>query len=959
MKPFLPMMLITSCSNLLFSQTSLSLQIKEFTLSNGLTVWLNEDHSQPKVLGAVLVKAGAKDSPNTGIPHYFEHIMFKGTEKIGTINYAEEKVFLESIEAKYDELARTKNEQKRTLIQQSINELSIRAAEYVIPNEFDRLISRYGGTRLNAGTSYDYTVYYNTFSPQYMAQWAEINSERLIDPVFRLFQSELETVYEEKNMYSDAVGSQAIEKLTERYFFPHPYAYPIIGSTENLKNPRLSEMRKFFEEYYVASNMGLILCGDFRKEEVLPVLEKTFARIRPGEAPKKEAVTLPPFKGREKVVVKAPIPMVKIMGLGFRGVPADHEDQIALNIAVGLLNNSNGTGYLDKLVVDREVMSTMALNENLNEAGLLGVLIVPKLSQPYARAEKLAWEAINRVKAGDFSDETFQSLKLELKREYASGLEDISSRAQVMMRVFSQGKSWNEYIDNIAGIEALSKEDIVAVTRKYFSGNYLYVTKKTGKYPRKNLPKPPYKPVTPENKDASSAFAKQLEAMPVKRMEPRFIDFGKDAERISLSPLAALYVTPNPVNDIFTLTLSYGTGALERPELTHLAGYLSYIGTESMPFDVFRNHLQVIGSTLSFEVTDADFQVKITGFDNHFRETLELVSGFLTSPLADESKMNRITDEIKVMEKTLFKSSENMGLVLMEKVKYGNQSRFLTRWPLPKVKKLKGRKLLDFFAEVQQVECDLHYCGTLSPAEVSAQLTELLPLDKIERKSLSPIYREPVKYNKPAVFFFDMPDLAQSIVYSYIRGEHAGDVFSRNASKLFNGYFGGDMSSLMFQEIREFRSFAYRVNAQYYLPPFNRSGKPGEFVTMLSTQSDKTLDAITLLDSLLRYMPVRPDKIEALKQSIFNQVNNEFASFRKLSSKIAAFRREGHESDPNKTYLDDLHTMGMDDILHFYEANVKGNPIIYAIVGSSKRIDMKQLSAWGNVVKVKKKDIYR
>lgn len=267
---------------MLVQQVQKNLQVKEHRLSNGLTVWLNEDHTQPKVFGAVLVKAGAKDSPNTGIAHYFEHIMFKGTDKIGTVDYEAEKVYLDSIAIKYDELAITQEPKKRLEIQKEINELSIKVADYMIPNEFNRLISRYGGTQLNAGTSYDYTVYMNTFSPQYFAQWAELNSERLINPVFRMFQSGLETVYEEKNMYHDFIGRDAVDKLMERYFLPHPYAYPILGSTENLKNPRLTEMKRFFEEYYVASNMGLILSGDFETDEVLPILEKTFSRVRQG-----------------------------------------------------------------------------------------------------------------------------------------------------------------------------------------------------------------------------------------------------------------------------------------------------------------------------------------------------------------------------------------------------------------------------------------------------------------------------------------------------------------------------------------------------------------------------------------------------------------------------------------------------------------------------------------------------
>ena len=602
------MMLFASCSNLFAAQNTKALEVKEHKLKNGLTVWLNEDHSQPKVFGAVVVKAGAKDCPDTGIAHYFEHMMFKGTDKIGTVDYDAEKTLLDSIALKYDELAATEDEAARSQIQKEINELSIRSSDYVIPNEFNRLISKYGGSGLNAATSYDATIYFNTFSPQYMSQWAEINSERLLNPVFRLFQSELETVYEEKNMYGDFIGGPVMDRLLARYFAPHPYAYPIIGSTKNLKNPRLTEMRKFFEEYYVASNMGLILSGDFDTEAVLPVLEKTFSRIRPGEAPKHDIVALPPFKGKEKMKIKFPVPLVKAMGMGFRGVPANHEDQVALAVAVNMLNNANGTGFLDKLMVDRKIMASMAMNESMNEAGILAVAVIPKLMfQTYGGAEKLVWKEINRVKEGDFSDEIFNSLKQEQRRQYASNLENIDSRARIMMSLYSQGKSWEDYLQEVSGIDALTKEDVVRVARKYFSENYLCVTKTTGKYPKDNLTKPDFSPIVPKNSEASSEYAKQLEQLPVQEVKPRFIDFQKDVETVSLTPLATLYATANPVTDIFTLNLVYQVGTLEQPKLMHLANYLQFLGTDSLSFHEFRTRLQVLGSTISFDATDKQF----------------------------------------------------------------------------------------------------------------------------------------------------------------------------------------------------------------------------------------------------------------------------------------------------------------------------------------------------------------
>lgn len=900
-------MVFACCSYQSQAEDLNALKVKEYRLENGLTVWLNEDHSQPKVFGAVVVKAGAKDCPDTGIAHYFEHMMFKGTDRIGTLDYESEKVLLDSIAMKYDELAMTEDTAARARLQKEINELSIRSSEYVIPNEFNRLINRFGGSGLNAATSYDATIYFNTFSPQYMVQWAEINSERLINPVFRLFQSELETVYEEKNMYGDFIGGQVMDTLMARYFGPHPYAYPIIGSTKNLKNPRLTEMHKFFEDYYVASNMALILSGDFDAQQVMPILEKAFSRIRSGNAPKQEKVMLPPFNGRETMKVKFPIPFIKAMGLGFRGVSANHEDQVALNIAVNLLNNANGTGYLDKLMVEHKLMGALAINESMNEAGILAVAIMPKLLiQSYSSAEKMVWDEINRVKNGDFSDEMFNSLKLEQKRQYASSLENIDSRATIMMNLFSQGKSWNDYLNEVARIESITKEDVVRVAQKYFSNNYLCVTKSTGKYPKDNLPKPAFSPVVPRNADASSSYAKQLEKIPEQQVAPRIIDFEKDVKTSKLTPLVTLYTTPNPLNDIFTLNISYGIGALEQPELMQLTNYLQLLGTESLSFEQFRSRLQSIGSTLAFDVTPDAFVMKVTGFDNHIDETMKLVGDFIRHAKADDKKLRQIVDDAKVSEKAFFKSGDNVASALLEQVKYGDQSRYLRKLSLSQIKKLKGKDMLAIYDKVRSVQCDLHYCGTLPVEKVIGTIRQHLPLERTTVASNSPYYRELKQYDRPTVFFIDMPDMAQSIVYGYVKGDPVDDKASRHASRLFSVYFGGDMSSLMFQEIREFRSFAYRTSGRYQLPNHAHKGTAGSFTAMLSTQSDKTLDALGVLDSLIREMPLKPERVEAVKQTLVNRINNDYPPFRNLSEKVASARMEGFDRDPAEEFLRDI-----------------------------------------------------
>lgn len=958
MKIILPVALLTLSASVYSAEIPESLRVKEHRLSNGLTVWLNEDHSQPKVFGAVVVKAGAKDCPDTGIAHYFEHMMFKGTDKIGTVDYEAEKVLLDSIARKYDELAHTRDELERDKLQFVINQLSILASEYVIPNEFDHLITRYGGSGLNAGTSYDFTVYFNIFSPQYMEQWAEINSERLVNPVFRMFQSELETVYEEKNMYTDRIGGQAIEKLTYRYFHPHPYAYPIIGSTANLKNPRLSEMRKFFEKYYVASNMGLVLSGHFHSDEILPVLERTFSKVRTGEPPVAEKIPLQPFKGKETEVVKLSIPFVKVLALGFRGVPANHPDEAALKIAVGLLNNENGTGFLDKLMVERKLMAAVAMSESLNEAGILGVGVVPKLLfQTYRSATKLVWNEIDRIKNGKFSDEMFNSLKLESVRSYNASLEDISSRAQTMMRLYSQGISWEEYVMDLDRINALTKEDVVQAARKYFTEDHLSVTKKTGKYPKDNLPKPNFDPVVPQNSNAKSDFAKQLEDIPVRKVNPRLLDFQNDVVTRELTRHASLYVKHNPVNTIFTLNIAYKIGTLKAPILKQVANYLPFLGTEEQSFREFREALQSYGASLSFDAGDDVFSIRVNGFDEKFEQTLALVTAFMKTVKADKTKIGQLKDAEKVSQKAFAKSPEDVSKALLELIKYGEESAYLKKVSYSELKKMTGEELVHSFKKTQLIACDIHYCGTLPTNRVELLLKEKMELDNITKESMSPYYRDLVVYDEPRVYFYNMPDASQSIVYAYVPGEIQDEYSKRHAAKLFGGYFGGDMSSLMFQEIREFRSFAYRAFAKYSVMPLVHKDKPGDLTASMTTQSDKTTDAIFVLDSLIRKMPVKPEKIESIRQTVLNHANNNYPSFRDISEKIASYRMDGHRDDPNRLFIRNLKDMDMEDVVDFYEKNVAERPVIYIVVGNSRKIDMNELAKFGEVFHIRKKDI--
>ena len=939
--------------------TSEFLKVKEHTLSNGMTVWLNEDHGQPKIVGAVVVNAGALDAPNTGIAHMLEHMMFKGTDKIGTTDYKSEKVLLDLIADKYEALADTADPEKRAHLQKIINELSVDAAEYVIPNEFDRLTTRYGGSKLNAKTTQDYTCYFNTFSPQYVAQWAEINSERLMNPVFRMCQSEIDTVYEEKNMCNDSFGGQAAPKIWERYFYPHPYAYAVIGSDENLRNPRISEMRRFYEDYYVASNMGLLLSGDFDTDHVLPILESTFSRIRSGKAPKRVYEQPREFSGREKMTVNMEMPFYKGLALGFRGLRMDSPDMLPLKLAMMLLNNSNGTGLLDKLVLDHKLLSGIVINQSYKEAGVLGVFVMPKLFfQSYSSAEKMLWNVIDRIKSGDFSDGAFESLKLEMKRDIVFDLEEINSRMDMMINVFNSGVSWQDYINEISDIDKITRQDVIDVVNRYFTKNYLLITKKTGTYPYTPLPKSGFEPVKPKHSDASSEYSESLRKIPVEELKPHFIDFKRDMDLTPISPLVNLYSKANPVNDIFTFVVSYGIGSAGMRDLEKLELYLSLLGTESKTFETFRSSLQELGATLVFDATETTFNVVMNGFDSKFVEAMRLLGDFLRNVKADNKKLRQVVDEAKVTEKSLFESSDSMSVLLLEKMKFGKASRFLTKMSLKEVKRLKGKNLIEMFERVKQYECNIHYCGNLPKERVMELVREEVPLDQISVPSgFEP--REMVIYDKPTILFYDMKNVSQSIVYAYMHIDKLRDERERHLGFLFNEYFGGDMSSIMFQEIREFRSFAYDVSSRLKYSRKLRPNEPASLVMRLATQSENTVDAIEVLEGLIRDMPVRPERIKVVKQDFRNTASNEYPTFRSMTMKVAGYRHLGFESDPNKRRLECIENMDMDDVMSFYREKIKDNVISYSIVGNSKQIDMNRLSKMGEIIKVSKKDIYK
>ena len=936
------------------------LQVKEFKLNNGMTVWLNEDHSQPKVFGAVVVKAGAKDCPNTGIAHYFEHIMFKGTDRIGTTDYQAEKPWLDSISAQYDLLSQTRDEAERTKIQLHINELSLKAADYMIPNEFNRLISKYGGSGLNAGTSYDLTFYHNVFMPQFIEHWCWLNSERLMTPVYRGFQGELENVYEEKNRSSDEMTGDLTEKLFGYIFKTQPYAYPVIGSTENLKNPRLSDMAAFFKKYYVASNMCLVLCGDITPDSTLTaLLEQTFGRVQTGPVPERGYSPMPDIKAGENYEIKLPIPLIGAEALIYKA-PTDFEpDANALDLVNKLLSNGKA-GLLDSLVNEHKLMMAGAESVSFDDAAGTGVIIIPKLLGKMKTAEERVMEQLQKVMNGDFSDEQLEALKRELVMEAQQELETINSRAQILVMIFPKGKTWQDVLDKMEGIKKVTKADVVAAAKKYYGANYITLSKKYGTPDKETIKQPGYQPIAPKNMDAKSAFAQQLEQIPVKEVTVKTVDFEKDVTRQQLNDHVTLYYKENPINDIFTFTLRYQDGTLHTPKLEVLAPYLSALGTDSLKKQQLEQAFQRIGTTMEVAQGDERFSFNLTGPDSQLKPALQLLAHFLKAAQGDENALNEAKDADKVDRKSFGKQKDDVLRPAMHRILYGQKSSYLTKPNKKEIKAMKNEELIALFHDLQKYDCELFYCGRQPIGDVVMTAQQTLPLSQCSRPKAD-TFRPLQQYAEPTVFFYDVPKSRQNYVISYDPISAQPTAEQRTKMQLWDEYFGGGMSSILFQNVREFRSLAYSTAGKSFMTSLaQHPQEPLGYITATGTQADKTLEAVATIDSLLRQMPMKEENLEAARQTVLSDIQDKYPTFRGMAKYIANMLGEGYTSDPNAETARLLPQVSVQDVMQFYQQNIAGNKNrVWVIIGDKKLTNMKALARYGKVVELKKEDVYR
>lgn len=937
------------------------LEVKQFELSNGMQVWLNQDKSQPIVYGAVVVRAGAKDCPDTGLAHYLEHLLFKGTEELGTVDYEAEKVWLDSIALCYDRLSTLTNDDDRKAIQKEINRLSKKAADFAIPNEFTRLIARFGGTGLNAGTSYDYTYYYNTFSPQYIEQWAELNSHRMINPVFRLFQGELETVYEEKNRGADNTIQAPLFEMIKEFSGSNPYSYQVIGSTENLKNPRLGEMMDFFNKYYVGCNMGLILSGDIDFDGLQPLLERTFGRIRRGDKPEKAPVEVEPFTGIREVKIKAEIPLIKIAVYAFNGPTDSEKDAPALDLATGLLTNSFSSGLMDSLVTGHKMLLAGAMRVPMfNEMGITGFAVVPNL--PFGslpKAEKLCWEQVRKIQNGQFSDSEVEALKLETARNAQQALETIAGRSDQMVSVMTQGRSWDEYLAQVDAIRSITRDDIIRVANKYFTDKYIRFEKVMGSYPKDNVAKPDIDPVVPQHAGESSEYAKRLEAMPVRDVAPRLVDMQRDIQRLNVTPHVKMYYKENPVNDLFRLTLRVTRGSQDDPVVPHVASFMNTLGTDSLSVQQLSKAWQALGTTLTIDSGNHSFDITISGYEDRLEESLKLLRHFIDHAIPDKDSLKELLQGIDLEKQTFFSGgTSNIMTAMQYRVMYGANSIYLNQLDKKELKAVGMKGLMQKFSDLMDHEYSVLYSGRKPAGEVAAALARRLDLGRAV-KSEDWVRVDYSGYDTPTVFFFDLPGSRQMQMVTYQAFDRPQNGQEKAALEVLGEYFGGGMFSLMFQEVREFRAMAYSAHGYTSYPDPAYPNDKAIFVTNLGTQADKSLSAIQLVDSLIRTLPIKENALESARYAIVADANNDYPTFRSLPSIVQGYDRLGYTADPDKDVLDNISSIDSAALRAYYEKSVAPTPIVWIIVGDRKTLPMDEIARYGRLVEFKKEDIYK
>ncbi len=480
-RQFMPLALILIFATLATAQdvASFEKRITVKKLPNGLTLIICERPEAPVFSFHTLVDAGSVQDPmgKTGLAHMFEHMAFKGTDKIGTTDYAAEKPALAKVEVAYAAYIAERDkdvgrdEAKLKELEKAWKDATSAADKYVVPNQFGKIVEQGGGQDLNASTNYDETEYHYSLPSNRLELWAYLESERFLHPVLREFYKERNVVIEERRLRTD---SNPIGRLLEQFnaaaFEAHPYHRPTVGWMSDLNSFSATDAQKFFDEYYVAANIVVAVAGDVKTAQVMPVLEKYFGRLPASHKPEETTTTEPPQNSERRIELKEKTQPLYVEG--YHRPDYRTKDDAVFDAITDLMSEGRTSRLYRALVRDKKIASFSA-----GFSGLPGTKY-PHLFAFYAfplpgHAPQEVAEAIHveieRLKKEDISDEELKMIKTRAKANLIRSLGDNEGLANNLATYQTRYGDWRELFRSVDKIDQVTKADIRRVANETFN----------------------------------------------------------------------------------------------------------------------------------------------------------------------------------------------------------------------------------------------------------------------------------------------------------------------------------------------------------------------------------------------------------------------------------------------------------------------------------------------------------
>ena len=932
------------------------LKAKIYTLDNGMKVYMTVNKEQPRIQANIAVKVGGKNDPSetTGLAHYFEHLMFKGTPNFGTADYEAEKVLLDQIEALFEVYRVTEDEAERAAIYHQIDSISYLASDYFIPNEYDKLMSFIGSEGTNAYTSTDMTVYVEQIPSNQIENWARIQADRFANPVIRGFHTELETVYEEKNMSLTKDFRKALEAMDGMLFPDHPYGtQTVLGTQEHLKNPSITNIKNYQKTYYVPNNIAICLSGDFDPDEMVTVIEKYFGQMQPNK-------DLPEITLATSSVIESPVEK-DVYGLdaenimiGWKYPGAKSEDALVAEVAASVLYNGSA-GLIDlNINQQQKVLGAYGMSYGRPDAGEFILMGNPKQGQTLEEVRDILLAEVAKLRNGEFDEAvlngTINNMKLSLMRS----LEDNGSRADMFVQSFINGTDWADDVKSIERMQEVTKEDIMNWAGRYLGENsYAIVYKRMGE--DKNVIKVTAPKITPikSNRDKKSAFLEEITSTEVKPIEPSFIDYSTALSQFDVDGLNVVYVQ-NEVNDLAELYYEFFTGTQNDPALKLAANYLSYLGTPTRSAEEIAQEMYQLACTFNLRSGSSSSFISISGLSENLSEAMRIVEDLIYNAVPDEAILENLKADMlkeradaKLNQGRCFSALQNYILLGKD---YIRETTLTDR----QIAELTSEELLGKVRNLMEYSHEVSYYGPSTENEVKALIRENHRIAE-ELKPLTLRYPEAVPTPSSKVYLAQY-DAKQIYYLQYSNNEEKLDLDSDPYIKLYNEYFGGGMNAIVFQEMREARGLAYSASGRLLEPEYKDDSY--KYFAFIATQNDKMQTAIEAFDEIINDMPVSETAFNIAKEALTTKYRTERITGRNILRSYQNARDMGITEPRSKKIYEKLPELTLEDVKATQEKWVKDRTYCYGILGDIKNLDTDYLKTLGTVEVLTLEDIF-